>query len=373
MSSGLAYFFSSLFVALTMAIVSFLLPAKRNDRRSRLAFRGYFLSSVIFYVSIISFITLGYTFFETVSDIALAIGQAALVFGIAWHCELIPKAKYIVGLAILYFLTDQVSQEYSIVAGYTYSLVTHGASASLLIKKKGLNLGDYGMLTTFIIWTLFQVVTVISLLGGLDFTGFDIDINASVFIVAPAFIAALGIFIITSNLLNTFAQLEIEATTDPLTGQFNRRAFGKFALKEISASKRTNTPLSMVVTDIDFFKTVNDTYGHDVGDMVIKEVANALAGEIREEDILARYGGEEFVILFPRTDLDNASSIAERMRQKVEKIKLDTPNGIVSLTASFGAANFSENFNLIETLRLADSSLYKAKAEGRNKVVATSS
>ncbi|WP_375750537.1 GGDEF domain-containing protein [Vibrio sp. HN007] len=373
MSSGLAYFFTSLFVALTMATVAFLLPEKRNDRRSRLAFRVYFVSSVSFYVSIISFITFEYVLFETLGDVALAVGQAALVVGIAWHCQLVPKKNYIFGAAIVYFLIDQISQEYSILAGYIYSLVTHAASSWLLVKKKELNLGDYGMLATLSTWSLFQIVTITSLIGSFDFADFDIDITTSVFVVAPAFIAALGIFLITSNLLDTCLQLEIEATTDPLTGKFNRRAFSEFALKEISTYRRTNSSLSMVIMDIDFFKKINDKYGHDIGDLVIKKTADTVAEVIREEDILARFGGEEFVILLPRTDLKDAANVAERMRQNIENIELDTEKGRVTLTASFGVANFDINHDLDDTLRRADQSLYKAKSEGRNQVVSSGS
>ena len=114
----------------------------------------------------------------------------------------------------------------------------------------------------------------------------------------------------------------------------NRRAFDKALKREISFALRHKLPLSLVMADIDYFKKINDTYGHEVGDYVLKVYTKTLKRSLRQEDILGRFGGEEFVFLLPNTDIEKASQAAERIRHKIEKLKIKSING--SITASFG-------------------------------------
>ena len=167
------------------------------------------------------------------------------------------------------------------------------------------------------------------------------------------------------------------ATLDALTGYNNRHQFEK-RLKETTASaKRQNKPLCCIMSDIDFFKKVNDTYGHAVGDCVLKTVAKTIKKELREEDIASRYGGEEFIFLLPHTNLDEALVVANRLREKVEKKKINIEEfnikniKEISVTISIGVSEYNKNDKSCEILyKNADSALYQAKEEGRNKVVA---
>lgn len=166
------------------------------------------------------------------------------------------------------------------------------------------------------------------------------------------------------------------ATLDALTGYNNRHQFEKRLKETTAASKRQNQPLCCIMSDIDFFKKVNDTYGHAVGDNVLKTVAKTIKKELREEDIASRYGGEEFIFLLPHTNLDEAKVVAERLRSKVEKKKINIEEynieGIkeISVTISIGVSEFQKTDKTPEALyKNADLALYQAKEGGRNRVV----
>jgi len=166
-------------------------------------------------------------------------------------------------------------------------------------------------------------------------------------------------------------ELQVLATRDPLTGCLNRRAFFDAAGGLFDERLRTNRDLSCIMTDIDRFKTFNDLYGHSVGDQVLQVVARTLSRNTRTEDVLCRYGGEEFCILLPDTDLEQARSIAERMRGAIETHALEAIRStrVEQVTSSFGVASLSQGALRIEELiDQADNALYKSKEDGRNRV-----
>ena len=156
------------------------------------------------------------------------------------------------------------------------------------------------------------------------------------------------------------------ASTDPLTGLANRRGGERHIANEISRAKREKRPLSCILLDIDRFKQVNDTFGHQAGDQLLRDISALLRRTVRAYDILVRWGGEEFLVVLPGVDVDAARVLAERIRLAVES--LDT-HGIGPVTISAGAAAFESDYDFTTTLRLADRRLYQAKAAGRNCVV----
>lgn len=160
------------------------------------------------------------------------------------------------------------------------------------------------------------------------------------------------------------------ANIDGLTGLNNRRCLYELAEKEFLASKANASSLSVIMLDIDFFKQFNDTYGHDVGDEVLKNVASNIKKLLKEQYIAGRYGGEEFVIILPNTDLGQAVISAENLRLTIENMKINIKNKKqINCTISLGVATINENFNNIDDLiKAADIMLYKAKENGRNMV-----
>lgn len=161
------------------------------------------------------------------------------------------------------------------------------------------------------------------------------------------------------------------ATKDPLTGLNNRRIFIEIAQELLVYAQRNNKPMSLVILDIDYFKSINDTHGHTAGDYVLKQVAAILEKRTRASDLLARYGGEEFVIALPDSNAADALSLMEQLRMAIESKVIETTTGnTVTCTASFGIAESTDNLNSLESLtHNADIALYQAKVSGRNKVV----
>lgn len=164
-------------------------------------------------------------------------------------------------------------------------------------------------------------------------------------------------------------RLEEMATTDGLTGTLNKRAFLDELHSRINSAARFGRKLSLLVTDIDHFKTVNDTYGHDVGDVVIKELGAILMREKRDTDAVARFGGEEFCVLCEETDTEGAVILAERIREVIGQTVFNTDLGKLSVTASIGVATFPDDADKPESLfKVTDQALYTAKRGGRNRV-----
>jgi two-component system, cell cycle response regulator len=164
-------------------------------------------------------------------------------------------------------------------------------------------------------------------------------------------------------------RLEEMATTDGLTGTLNKRAFLDELHSRINSAARFGRKLSLLVTDIDHFKTVNDTYGHDVGDVVIKELGAILTREKRDTDAVARFGGEEFCVLCEETDNQGAIILAERIREVVGETVFQTELGKLSVTASIGVATFPDDAQDPDALfKITDQALYAAKRSGRNRV-----
>ncbi len=165
------------------------------------------------------------------------------------------------------------------------------------------------------------------------------------------------------NLLNL-------ATYDPLTKLYNRRAIVEYAEREVERSKRYNHQFSIILLDIDDFKGINDTYGHTIGDIVLKQLAEIIKNEVRDIDRVGRYGGEEFIIVLPETRIENAKKLAERIRARILEKEFKISDYKISVTISAGISGFrthGETFE--EILQAADLALYQAKKKGKNQVV----
>lgn len=169
-------------------------------------------------------------------------------------------------------------------------------------------------------------------------------------------------------------RLEQLATTDGLTGLFNKRALLEMGAQKVKSAIRFNKPLALLVCDIDHFKKVNDTYGHDVGDVVIKGVAEVLRRVKRDTDVVGRFGGEEFVVVCEETDARGATQLAERIRVELENTTFHTDRGPLSVTCSVGVAPFPVAGRDWDALfKATDEALYVSKRGGRNRVTVWSS
>ena len=169
---------------------------------------------------------------------------------------------------------------------------------------------------------------------------------------------------------NLFRAMEKMAITDSLTGLYNRRHFMLLAAREIEAALRYQRPIAVMMLDLDWFKKVNDSYGHLVGDQLLQGVAQICQDNSRKADLLARFGGEEFIFLLSETGIEGAYEVGERLRQEIAKLAIDTPHGAASVTASLGIATLAKNSeNLDILIYQADQALYHAKNAGRNQTI----
>lgn len=175
-----------------------------------------------------------------------------------------------------------------------------------------------------------------------------------------------------------FASIAVEnsrlyrmATLDRMTGLYVHHYFQERLIEEIKRSERTGTPLTLLMADLDHFKNINDTYGHQQGDIILKGTASIIHQNIRGFDIASRYGGEEFAIILTETDSETAETIAERLRTKIENAFYKNDKNTINVTISIGLAQYDHKTdkNGIDLIKRSDTALYSAKAQGRNRVV----
>lgn len=155
------------------------------------------------------------------------------------------------------------------------------------------------------------------------------------------------------------------AATDRLTGLYNRHKFEELFLLEVKRSHRFELPLSMMLIDIDNFKSINDTYGHNQGDAVLKHLASVIQKNVRQLDILSRWGGEEFLLLIPGSDIGHTQQLAEKLRLVISNEQFGEFD---TITVSIGISTLKEEDTLIQIFERADNALYRAKQSGKNKV-----
>ncbi|MFT6420499.1 MAG: diguanylate cyclase (GGDEF)-like protein/PAS domain S-box-containing protein [Porticoccus sp.] len=174
-----------------------------------------------------------------------------------------------------------------------------------------------------------------------------------------------GILLDITQRIHAEEQVRIMAITDGLTGINNRQEFDRLLEHEIERANRYQTPLALLMYDLDHFKQVNDRYGHNTGDTVLKTVASLVNNNIRGIDVHGRWGGEEFMVLLPQTGLNTAKDVAEKLRQAIASHQF---NKLGSITASFGVVELAPHENVKSLAQRVDEALYRAKERGRNRV-----
>lgn len=172
------------------------------------------------------------------------------------------------------------------------------------------------------------------------------------------------------QLLSAQEILREQAIHDPLTGLLNRRAIVDHLESEISRAQRENIPFSLVMLDLDHFKSVNDTFGHMAGDAVLRQTAIRMTQVLRDYDSVGRYGGEEFLLIMPNCDTETATKLAERIRERIASNRMDTSEGMINVNASLGVVSIPAGRVIAadQVIAAADAALYRAKAAGRNRV-----
>jgi diguanylate cyclase (GGDEF)-like protein len=310
----------------------------------------------------------------------LLFGQLLLITGLqryngktpVWRPTLDVIGAILVLIAWLTFGTHHYQGRIFIMALAHIGFFAYGALLAWRAQPSGF--GSRFLATAFLLGVavaLWRLAT-LSMAGGQSDEVFDRNLIQQVYLgVFSLGVLGLSIgFILLAN-ERLRDELEFMATRDPMTGALNRRAFFARAAIEWARRERARRPLAVITSDIDFFKKVNDSYGHHVGDLVIKDFARRAAAMLRVPDILARFGGEEFVVLLPDTDLANARQVAERIRREIETHRDKAlPKFTVSLGVAVTQGATGQTADIEALIAEADAALYRAKQGGRNRVEA---
>jgi diguanylate cyclase (GGDEF)-like protein len=227
-------------------------------------------------------------------------------------------------------------------------------------------------------WPSYVFIILLTARGAVDDIITGLDAGADDYLTKPFNKAELKARLRAgTRILGLYDKINKLSITDPLTQCFNRGYLMKSLTKEIKRSIRYKNNLFIVMSDIDHFKNINDSYGHQAGDLVLKEFAGLIMNSFRDEvDWLARYGGEEFILVLPETGRGGAWQAAERLRKKVSEMVIPVKEEKIQITASFGISGFEGHNSVVNIsanvlIEQADKCLYQAKREGRNRVVLT--
>lgn len=364
----------ALYMMITFSVGAFILVI-RSLKSSVLPITSIKLYNLYFIIGVSGWIGLGIKDAAhiqidlTISVIFYIICSFILMLAVA-ECSRKKRPTLIVGLlhAIIIisslFLKDDISR---VIFISIYSLILYPFISYISIKRawKNKNIGNgiIGFSTLIVVCcTPFQLNSVL--------IADDASLAYGIILIASSTgFMLVGIGFLTSILINEHRQLKLLTLKDPLTGLLNRRGM-EFAVNvSLNSAQRSNKCISAIAIDIDYFKNINDTYGHDGGDRVLQELGNILLDYTRKHDVCCRLGGEEFIIVQPETNSDIAVKVAERIRQRLEKLEILHENGTITLTSSFGVASHTGEVNLDSLLKDADKALYTAKSSGRNCVI----
>ena len=266
---------------------------------------------------------------------------------------------YAMLIPLVFITVDPWIEVVNAMTTFTFILLI---AIAIITSKKGYTLAKYYLFIMLVyIFTLILMTSV--LLGDIENNHF----NRYIFMLASYF----EIIIFSAILAKIYNKTKVEADRDPLTGLYNRRYFSNEADKNLTLSKVHKQSFCILMIDIDYFKDINDTYGHDTGDQILIELSHKLVELSRIQDIVSRHGGEEFIMLLPDTTTTEATKIAEKIREKVERMDIYAKSKEkIAITISIGVSQsvFDDNLSIEKIILDADINLYQAKEKGRNKV-----
>jgi diguanylate cyclase (GGDEF)-like protein len=317
------------------------------------------------------------TYWISVNILALL----AITFAVQGHClrvgrtirqEFLWGAPAAALLIITWFTVIQPHIGLRMAIGPAYAAFALAFCACCILRfSEKISSAELGSTITLIIFAVSQLVAAgAAVMQGPIVNQSYLDVYLIVnFTVMPAAFTGMGMFVVFMLASDLSIELKEQAVRDQLTGLLNRRGFGEAAASAYAIARRTDRPFSVIMTDIDRFKLINDEYGHTIGDEALAHFSMVLALGRRTEDILARVGGEEFALMLPGTQLQETIRIAEDLCQRLEEASLETSKGKLQMTASFGVATISvRDTCLSDTIIRADTALYRSKNAGRNRV-----
>jgi len=287
----------------------------------------------------------------------------------AWRHWVPPVLCYVL---IAWFTVVQPHAGLRTSLGPAYAACTLLVSAALVLRFRDRpRAAEWGAAAVMGLFAMSQFIAAcVALTQGAEPVPVRVDLyNLVNFLTLPAAYTGMGMFVIFMLASDLSEQMKEIAVRDQLTGLLNRRGFAEAAAKAFATARRTDRPLSVIMTDIDRFKAINDLYGHGTGDRALRHFSRILSQARRDEDVVARVGGEEFALVLPGTEVDEGIRVAERLCRQLEQTPMDTDIDPLVMTASFGVATISINdVNVSDIIVRADAALYRSKRAGRNRI-----
>jgi diguanylate cyclase (GGDEF)-like protein len=380
MSSPIFYIVFSLMVSSAALAVTFYIAWRNFGRQAHaLTWSGAFFVGFLQFATTLNAYTFPseqvYLLFEN----ALAISLITL--GLRGHCQrtrcgwmpqnLIPYATAVYMVTVWFTLFEPHA---GIVRGIAplYAASTLILSAYLIVThREETRPSEWAAAASIVLFAVTQAIAAgISLSQGAEHEPvlFDKFMHFT-YLTLPAGYITTSILIILMMASDISEKMKEIAVRDQLTGLLNRRGFNEYGEKAFAAARRAGAPLSLIMTDIDRFKHINDRFGHAAGDAALAHFARLFAEERRSEDIVARVGGEEFALLLPGTNLRDAMALADQLCEKIGSTPIDLTTVGLPMTSSFGVATISDNDTSLDDMtRRADRALYRSKRAGRNQV-----
>ncbi len=371
--ADLQIYVTALFILMAVSIVAFLLIIRVINRSEAPAtylvfYNIYFILGLVGWLALWVRDAAHINIDLNVSVVFYVLVSLFLLLAVAECDRRKPRILLIGGIhllaAALSLLLDTDTDRISFVASYTVVAYPFIFIISLKSALKRHNIG-YGIISfaSLIVLCIAPIQLYKLIITGDPNSAYNLSLVGS----SCGFIL-VGIGFLSSVLINKHHMLAELALNDPLTGLLNRRGMDASLNIILAMGKRHNRCISAITTDIDYFKRVNDLYGHAAGDFVLKQFAKVLTEMLRNYDVCCRLGGEEFILLLPETSSGNALAVAERIRKSIEKLVINYESHTIALTSSFGVATHCGDFDIDYLIKDADRALYQAKSGGRNKV-----
>lgn len=310
-----------------------------------------------------------------------ALGLAVITLGLRGHCQrtdsqILPQNLWpytaLLYAAILWFTVVEQHVGLRTALLPTAAAITLFLSATMIMRhRRNPRPAEYAAAITMTLFGLSQLAAAYAAIlqgaaGNDAYRALYVNIN---FLSLPAGYTGVAMFVIFMLASDLSEQMKEIAARDQLTGLLNRRGFGEQAAQAYATSRRIDGPVSVIMTDIDRFKNINDEFGHAAGDSALRHFAEILKDGRRADDILARVGGEEFALVLPGAELEECIRIAENLCLQLEETPMEADGEVLAMTASFGVATLSVNdICLTDAIVRADRALYRSKRAGRNRV-----
>ncbi|MCL9781183.1 GGDEF domain-containing protein [Vibrio sp. S4M6] len=360
---------TSMMVAIFGVFSSLLINESNNKRKAKPFYVLFYVLSAFLLFTISSISASDNPSSLVILDTILGACVAALTIGICIRCKSVKLEKLTYLLSSVYLLLLVIDQTVDTLNFIFLALNFSICILALFRRESGPNNSDYGFIITLIGYLCFMAVDITSASHYSDIKYYIENKMLLEIIPLPAFLSGISIFILTSYLMDSNAYLEELATKDPMTNLYNRRAlFDSISSFLVNHKKEANQTASIILADIDHFKNINDTHGHEAGDNVIKEFASVLSDSINTNNaIISRYGGEEFLIFAPNLGIEQAYQLAEKVRTRYSDSRITHEQTTISSTASFGVSVYQHYLDVDSNISKADEALYKSKSDGRNR------